>query len=133
MPHKIIKGSEARATIKSFLENEKNRTIKIALLGLEEVNVYIKTVQIIQKEYEHILHYFEKLSSGIEKLKNITKSNKELISVEEIKSCLAESDNLKIFNYPYSSLKLLSKTELLIRELGLLFRNGQKLLPSVSR
>lgn len=65
MPHKIIKAGEVRETIKSFLQDEKNRTTKIALLNLEEVTVYIKTAQSMQKECEQISHYFEKISSRL--------------------------------------------------------------------
>lgn len=56
MPHTIIKGSEATARIKNFLEDKEDRTTKIGLLNLQEVNVYIKTVKAMQKECKQITH-----------------------------------------------------------------------------
>ncbi len=75
MPHKIIKGSEARAAVEDFLKNEEDRTTKIETLSLEEVNVYIKTVQIMQNELEDIINTcakFHTMQKEDEKAKSVT-------------------------------------------------------------
>src|SRR6185437_11564280 len=56
MHHRIIKASEAKKTIESYLEDVENRSTSIAVLSLEEVNVYINAVKTKKSETENIIN-----------------------------------------------------------------------------
>ncbi|MHB1947935.1 MAG: hypothetical protein ACYCQI_07470 [Gammaproteobacteria bacterium] len=56
MQHKIIKGSKAIEDINDLIKDEENRTTKIALFTMEEVNLYINTAKSMQTDLERIIN-----------------------------------------------------------------------------
>ncbi len=56
MQHKIITGNDAMLAVQNLLEEEKDRSAKIAMLNMEEVNLYLDTLRIMQADLERTIN-----------------------------------------------------------------------------
>jgi len=75
----------------------------------------------------HNLFSSNKNDETIDNLKILSKSKEDLIKIQDVLKCITDTNLRKVFNdpYVYSNTSFLSRSEFIIRELALLFRNPQ--------